>query len=112
MIVEDVYGFADADLDRVRSQVERVIGVRMVARSSDYRGGAYFAWRWGQNDEIRLQANRELDGPMELEFPTVPTLLYVVGARAERLRRDLLALPGVALLRPPGEPPSPGGTPE
>jgi hypothetical protein len=102
MVVEDVYGFADADLDRVRSLVERVVGVRMVPRSSDYRAGDYFAWRWGQNDEIRLQANRELDGPMELEFPTIPTLLYIVGSRAEPLRPDLLALSGVELLRPRG----------
>lgn len=102
MVVQDVYGFADADLDRVRLLVEGVVGVRMVPRSSDYLGGDYFAWRWGQNEEIRLQANRELDGPMELEFPTIPTLLYVVGSRAERLRRDLLVLPGVELLRPAG----------
>ena len=100
MVIQDVYGFADADLDRVRLLVEGVVGVRMVPRSSDYRGGDYFSWRWGQNEEIRLQANRELDGPMELDFPTTPTLLYVVGSRAERLRRDLLALPGVQLLRP------------
>jgi len=100
MVVEHVYGFADPDLNRVRLLVEQLVGVRMVPRSSDYRGGDSFGWRWDHNEEIRLQANRELDGPMELDFPTTPTLLYVVGSRAERLRSDLLALPGVQLLRP------------
>ena len=99
MVVEHVFGFADADLNRVRLLVEQLVGVRMVPRSSDYRGGDYFGWKWGQDEEIRLQTNRELDGPMELDFPTTPTLLYVVGSRAEHLRRDLLALPGVQLLR-------------
>ena len=95
-MVEDLYGFDDPELEHVRPLVEAAIGQVLRAHDSLYLGGDYFR---SDDRRFRLQTNRELEEPMEPEWPSVPTLLYAVSVAADDLRQRLEAHSGARHLR-------------
>ena len=92
--LQDVFEVPWGALDEVRSEIESVLAVRLVAHESDYHGGDYFKGAIDGVDLV-LQTNFvEDDGePTEAEFPDAAVLLYVNGAQAavDGLREVLLA---------------------
>ena len=91
-----VYGFAESDLERARSIVERFIDAQMSPHNSLYRGGDYYRYQDG-DAELTLQRNYDgLDDDLaEEEFPDAAILLYVAGGeRANHLAARLEAAGG------------------
>jgi hypothetical protein len=89
-----VFDIAGSDLDKVRSEVESVLAVRLIAHESDYHGGDYFKGTLGGVSLVLKSNFLEDDGELsEAEFPDAAFLLYVNGAQSavDGLRQVLLA---------------------
>jgi hypothetical protein len=79
MSAEDVYGFADPELETLRVQVEAALGVALAARYSSYHGGNYYLGKAPPQTRITLQRNfdeREREWALE-GFPDSKALLFV-----------------------------------
>jgi hypothetical protein len=89
-----VFDISGSNLDEVRSEVESVLAVELIAHESDYHGGDYFKGTL-RGVSLVLKSNfLEDDGDLtEAEFPDAAFLLYVNGAQAavDGLRDVLLA---------------------
>jgi hypothetical protein len=70
-----IYGFQDSNLDRVREQVERQLGVRFRERDSSEEG-LYYIYD-STSDRIVLYPNSDGDGPLRDKFAHWPVLLNV-----------------------------------
>ena len=82
MSAEDVYGFADPELEALRVQVEAALGLALAARYSSYHGGNYYLGKAPPQTRITLQRNfdeREREWALE-GFPDSKALLFVGGA--------------------------------
>lgn len=74
-----VYGFAHNDLEQVRSDVERALGVQLAPHDSMYRGGLYYRQGNSGAENLILQYNYnpEEGEYTEEQYPEYPILLYV-----------------------------------
>ncbi len=59
----------------MRPRQRSALGVAFTPRSSSYRGGAYWLGSTDQGETIIVQANAELEGP--IESAELPTIVYV-----------------------------------
>jgi hypothetical protein len=96
--ISDLYGFEVEEIEEARQLVENVLGVRLDAHGSLYRGGEYYRKKFGEGKLI-LQPNADLlwqeGDPLEeryaeTDFTNYPILLYLEGHTAPDAVRDKL----------------------
>jgi hypothetical protein len=76
--MSSLYGFSEADLDKVKGLVEQVTGRKLRPHHSLYRGGDYYRLEEG-GVELVLMANYDcLDEDLaEMEYPESKVLAYL-----------------------------------
>lgn len=97
------YGFGKDDLELVRAEVQRMLGVCFEEHESSYLGQYYLA-KTEQGETLQLMANfnpveQELNEP---EFPDMPVLVHITDIRDEERSmqiRMLLEARGGRLLK-------------
>lgn len=99
----DLYGSTRSDIDALKVEIEEVLGIELVPRSSGYLGD-YFSCGEIGGEEFSLQRNEEGFGDeleaLELDFPECALLLYVSRSpRGDWIRDALRQLPTLRFLR-------------
>lgn len=97
------YGFDKGDLELVRAEVQRMLGVCFEEHESSYLGEYYLA-KTEQSETVQLMANfnpaeQELNEP---EFPNMPVLAHITDIRDDERSmqiRMLLETGGGRLLK-------------
>ncbi len=95
--MEDLYGFASADIDQIRKIIEPVLGIEMDAHESSYRCGDYYLKRLENGDNISLQKNhdRVRDEWRFDEYKSMGSLLFVYSKEQSRVEAIRLRLAAV-----------------
>ncbi|HJU40746.1 MAG TPA: hypothetical protein VJ724_14345 [Tahibacter sp.] len=96
-----LFGVTGKNPHEVRADVERLLGVVLDERESDFHGGVYFKGRNGM-EEILIKRNLDLcdNAPAETKFPDYPVLVYVDGtSREAEIRSAFGGIHGSEFLR-------------
>jgi hypothetical protein len=78
-LYNDLYGCKLDNLGLVKTQIEQVLGIKLVERDSDYLG-TYYKFKFNDEEEVVCQKNQdpyEEDEWMESGFKMYPTIIYV-----------------------------------
>ena len=90
MAVYDLYGFQTDDIDSLAKSIEKALGVKLQARSSDYWGD-YFAF--GDLTAENYELKRSVDGEgekIEKKFSDYQSFFYLNESnRADEIRIQL-----------------------
>ena len=77
-------GIRDTSLDVVAAVASDFVGSPLEMRYSDYMGGYYYRIK-GQDEEVRIQLNRDCDDIAEEEHPDVCVLVIIDPTTRPRL---------------------------
>lgn len=99
----DLYGWKNGDLEKLKRQVEKVIGIELELHESAYHGGDYYLHGKLKEENFSLEYNKDLDEdePSEADHPEYTVLLYVNRTRRSEELRDMIeaGIDGVKFLR-------------
>lgn len=73
----DIYGLLNIDLESAKTMVESVLGLKLQAHDSSYRGGSYYRQGTTGEENFILQNNIDLIDGEPIDFPQYPILLYI-----------------------------------
>ncbi len=98
-----VYGVKNSNIEYVRNQVEKALGVQFELHESLYYGGDYYRYQGAYPEKIVIRKNLDLidNEPAELDFRDYEVLLYIENA-GDSVKLNLAQIeeiPNVKLLK-------------
>jgi hypothetical protein len=88
----DLYGWKNGELEKLKSQVENVLGIGLELHESAYHGGEYYLHGKLEEENFSLEYNKDLDEdePTEADHSEYTVLLYVNRTKRSKELRDMI----------------------
>ena len=91
MFTYDLYGFKYSNIEKLKHELEKILGLRFTARESSYLGYYYHGGVVGEEEFLLIENyNPDEQEWYEPKFKEIPLLLAVDGTqRADEIQREL-----------------------